>query len=1016
MRHHSVLVLTMFELALTPWPVTGFPPCKDLYSPDYCRSWSCGQPGSGDVCQKTCGLCPEDCRLGYFKDGSSCRRCEDGVDVPSVDYRRKCDVPCNHSNTWGPDCLTPCSKGCRNQTCHRWTGQCLQNCKSGYYGPKCDMHCEGCRSCVDKVETCDNEGRCLCGCKRGKRGDKCDQECPNCETCFGNDCTCQDGFRGTLCSEICENCKSCKVGNCTCKVGFHGDACTVPCPQNCSQNVCGQGGECTRGCKVGWYGRSCGKQCGNCVGDQCSLNGTCTSGCNSGWYGAKCDEACDVNCDDTLCYRNGTCERCKPGFHGDRCKTTCSTLCHNQTCDRSGTCCSCRVGNFGVMCEQHCSSNCVDHTCEQRSGACISGCATGWYGDTCDVNCPDRCASRSCHRETGSCPSCVQGFQGSHCNVSCPQYCTKCEQYGDKCLFCQQNHFGYKCEKQCSPGCKGGICNRETGGCSHGCTGTFYGHFCNYSCSDHCANRACLTGKTDLDSPTCTDGCKDGWWGDYCANTCSPHCVKCDRQHGQCLACEDTRYGENCNLTCSTSCLKSQCNLTGDCINGCESGRYGSRCSGRCPHVCNTCQHNGACVTCADGWKGEHCTEPSRPLARFLWVVIPCLLIATLIVLAAIVMRRKSPRHSWKERRRDLRGPSSASLVCILNPSYEASTNGCTTPVNLDALDYGVVPPCVDVRINDGQWCPPSHPLASGDVTDTVVIDRVWSTEVKVHDLRQYVESMKRDDSFTSQFYNLPRGQLGPCTHAELPENVSKNRYRNILPYDHSRVQLSRVPSVPGSDFINANFINGYGEPRAFVATQGPYAAVMGDFWRMIWETDASKVIMLTNLVENRKAKCEKYWPDFGDSGTSYDDVHVQCVAEEEQMDYTVRTFSVHGEGHPPRTLQHYHFTAWPDKGVPHDVRSLVEFHRLVSNSPSKCSGPKVVHCSAGIGRTGTFIALDFLLAQAREEGAVDPHECIVKLRHQRMDLIQTRDQYIFLHDALIEALPSSDRRARRNL
>ncbi|XP_046559061.1 receptor-type tyrosine-protein phosphatase T-like [Haliotis rubra] len=755
----------------------------------------------------------------------------------------------------------------------------------------------------------------------------------------------------------------------------------------------------------------------------CGLALTLWTDCGSGYFKdgsscRKCEDGVDVHCEDQLCHGNGTCERCKPGFYEDRCRTTCSTRCRNQTCDRSGTCGSCRVGNFGDTCQRRCSSNCVNHTCEQISGTCINGCATGWYGDTCDVNCPDRCASPSCHRDTGYCPSCAQGFQGTHCNVSCPQYCTKCEQYSDKCLTCQQKHFGDKCEQFCSPGCKGGICRHETGICSQGCIGTFYGHFCNNSCSDHCVNKACHTGRTDVDTPQCTDGCRDGWWGDDCDNTCPPHCVKCDRHRGQCLACEATRYGENCNLTCNTACLKSQCNLTGECISGCESGRYGSRCSERCPQVCNTCQHDGVCVTCADGWMGEHCTEPSRPLAQLLWVVIPCLLIATLIVMAVVVMRRNSPRQTRKEWRRVLGGPNSASLVCILNPTYEASTNGCTTPVDLDALDLGeeeVAPPCVDVRISDGQWCPHSHSLASGDVTDTALIDQVWSTEVMVHNLRQYVENMKRDGGLTSQFYNLPRGQLGPCTLAGLPENVSKNRYRNILPYDHSRVKLSCAPTVPGSDFINANFINGYGEPKAFVATQGPYAAVMGDFWRMIWETDASKVIMLTNLVENRKAKCEKYWPDYGQPGTSYDDVHVQCVAQEDLMDYTVRTFNLHREGQPPRTLQHYHFTAWPDKGVPLEVRSLVEFYRLVSNSPSTSHGPKVVHCSAGIGRTGTFIALDYLVAQAKEKGVVDAYECIVKLRHQRMDLIQTKDQYIFLHDALIEALPSSDRPTRRN-
>ncbi|XP_046580203.1 multiple epidermal growth factor-like domains protein 10 [Haliotis rubra] len=130
--------------------------------------------------------------------------------------------------------------------------------------------------------------------------------------------------------------------------------------------------------------------------------------------------------------------------------------------------------------------------------------------------------------------------------------------------------------------------------------------------------------------------------GDYCDNTCPPHCVKCDRHRGQCLACEATRYGENCNLTCNTACLKSQCNLTGDCINGCESGRYGSRCSERCPQVCNnTCQHDGACVTCADGWMGEHCTEPYS-LHRQTWIFYAVIgvLASIVLIMAALFIKR----------------------------------------------------------------------------------------------------------------------------------------------------------------------------------------------------------------------------------------------------------------------------------------------------------------------------------------------------------------------------------------
>ncbi|XP_046329633.2 multiple epidermal growth factor-like domains protein 10 [Haliotis rufescens] len=459
--------------------------------------------------------------------------------------------------------------------------------------------------------------------------------------CTGNNCTCQEGFRGALCTETCANCQRCNGDSCTCKAGFHGDGCTAPCPLHCLYEVCGLEGGCTRGCEVGWYGRLCEKQCNNCVREACSFNRVCTSGCNSGWSGDKCDEACNVSCEDELCYRNGTCKRCKPGFHGDKCYSPCSSHCSNQRCDRSGTCESCRVGNFGEMCERHCRSNCMNHACEKMSGSCIQGCTTGWYGDTCHLECSDQCASESCHRETGSCKSCMHGFKGSHCNASCPQFCTKCEQYVEKCLSCQQQHFGKMCDKLCSSGCNGGTCHHQTGICSQGCIGTSYGLYCNNSCSDHCVNRNCHTVNTDVDTPQCTEVCEDGWWGDYCHNTCLQHCVRCDRHHDQCLECVANRYGESCNLTCNTACLKSQCNMTGVCINGCEDGFYGSRCSGTCPMVCNTCLYDGACLTCPDGWTGEHCNEQSSH-RRQIWILSAAVvvLVSLVIIMAVLFLKR----------------------------------------------------------------------------------------------------------------------------------------------------------------------------------------------------------------------------------------------------------------------------------------------------------------------------------------------------------------------------------------
>ncbi|XP_046561916.1 receptor-type tyrosine-protein phosphatase T-like [Haliotis rubra] len=414
------------------------------------------------------------------------------------------------------------------------------------------------------------------------------------------------------------------------------------------------------------------------------------------------------------------------------------------------------------------------------------------------------------------------------------------------------------------------------------------------------------------------------------------------------------------------------------------------------------------------------------------WLLALFVTIIILLSMALYAIKRNKLNNILKWRYIVGHPGSSPTPMSLINPSYQSTPRGVATPEN---SDYQELQPLTSADVEDdystarhsgfafthqsasAHLISPRESCHDGDlgppachVTDKSNLVAMWSTEVMVQGLRLYVEQMKRRGGFTEQCYELPCGKLGPCDEAELPENVCKNRYRNILPYDHCRVKLSPIPNIRRSDYINASYINGYGEKHTFVATQGPYGDVIRDFWRMIWEIDASKIIMLTNCVENRKAKCEKYWPDFGQPGSDYNDVHVQCVAEEELMDYTVRTFSVHREAELPRRLKQYHFTAWPDRGVPEDVGTLVDFHRLVKNAPSTGKGPVVVHCSAGVGRTGTWIALDYLIQQAKAEGVVDVFECIVRLRHQRMDLIQTEEQYLFLHEALMEALPSCDR------
>ncbi|XP_052762039.1 receptor-type tyrosine-protein phosphatase kappa-like [Mya arenaria] len=180
----------------------------------------------------------------------------------------------------------------------------------------------------------------------------------------------------------------------------------------------------------------------------------------------------------------------------------------------------------------------------------------------------------------------------------------------------------------------------------------------------------------------------------------------------------------------------------------------------------------------------------------------------------------------------------------------------------------------------------------------------------------------------------------------------------------------------------------------------------LGDFspfWQMIWQEKVEKIVMLTNLVEDGKDKCEQYWPHPGTS-KDYGIYYISCLNEDEYVDYIRREFTI-SKGRETRELHHLHFTCWPDKGVPEEVTGIVEFRLRVQNIPSQFDGPVLVHCSAGVGRTGTYIALDILTKEGEIEGSIHIPGCVINMRHDRANMIQTTNQYVFLHRALVCSL-----------
>ncbi|XP_045866905.1 receptor-type tyrosine-protein phosphatase F isoform X3 [Meles meles] len=276
---------------------------------------------------------------------------------------------------------------------------------------------------------------------------------------------------------------------------------------------------------------------------------------------------------------------------------------------------------------------------------------------------------------------------------------------------------------------------------------------------------------------------------------------------------------------------------------------------------------------------------------------------------------------------------------------------------------------------------------------------------IPITDLADNIERLKANDGlkFSQEYESIDPGQQFTWENSNLEVNKPKNRYANVIAYDHSRVILTSIDGVPGSDYINANYIDGYRKQNAYIATQGPLPETMGDFWRMVWEQRTATVVMMTRLEEKSRVKCDQYWPARGTE--TYGLIQVTLLDTVELATYTVRTFALHKSGSSEkRELRQFQFMAWPDHGVPEYPTPILAFLRRVKACNPPDAGPMVVHCSAGVGRTGCFIVIEAMLERMKHEKTVDVYGHVTCMRSQRNYMVQTEDQYVFIHEALLEA------------
>ncbi|XP_067875836.1 receptor-type tyrosine-protein phosphatase H-like [Heterodontus francisci] len=283
---------------------------------------------------------------------------------------------------------------------------------------------------------------------------------------------------------------------------------------------------------------------------------------------------------------------------------------------------------------------------------------------------------------------------------------------------------------------------------------------------------------------------------------------------------------------------------------------------------------------------------------------------------------------------------------------------------------------------------------------------------VPVSEYESYFKSKHADTDFgfAEEYQSLSTvGTEQSMEAALLLDNKGKNRYTNVLPYDATRVKLTPQPESSTSDYINANYMPGYTSKMEFIAAQGPLPSTVADFWRMIWEQKSEVIVMLTNCVELNRVKCEHYWPlDY--TPCTYGDITVTVTSETILADWTLRDFIIKEVGSSEtRSVSHFHFTVWPDHGVPKTTEKLLAFRQLIRDHLNKKPrGLPIIHCSAGVGRTGTLIALDYLLQEVQQENVIDVYGIVHKMRQNRSLMVQTELQYVFLHQCMLDTIQSS--------
>ncbi|XP_038640449.1 tyrosine-protein phosphatase non-receptor type 9 isoform X2 [Scyliorhinus canicula] len=307
--------------------------------------------------------------------------------------------------------------------------------------------------------------------------------------------------------------------------------------------------------------------------------------------------------------------------------------------------------------------------------------------------------------------------------------------------------------------------------------------------------------------------------------------------------------------------------------------------------------------------------------------------------------------------------------------------------------------------------------LITGFPRDEVSVHVPGLEGMTVEELLDHVNTVQKRGIYEE--YEDIRRETPPGTFncSLQPYNQQKNRYGDVLCLDQTRVKLKSLNHDERTDYINASFMDGYKQKNAYIGTQGPLEKTYNDFWRMVWEQHVLVIVMTTRIDESGRKKCGQYWPLDQNIQGNYGLTSVKNLAVESFKHYNKTTLEIlNVESYERRQVIHFQYLSWPDYGVPSSAAALIDFRSAVRQQQglsvqslgNRWKGhpggpPIVVHCSAGIGRTGTLCTLDICLSQLEHVGTLNIYQTVRRMRTQRAFSIQTPDQYYFCYTAIIE-------------